>query len=196
MSGREEKCEANLKELRSKLTPNQRMFADEYLIDRNGTQSYLKAYPNVKKEAAARTNASKLLTNANVAAYVEAHLEEISKKAAMTVEQILIEESRIASSDIRKLFDGEFVLISPGELDEDTARAIAGVEIREQDIFNDDGEVIQTITTYKYKFWDKGQALNRLEKIHGLHQPKDAGLEAGLEKLGDRLAAAIERVKK
>ena len=48
------------------LTKNQRRFCEEYVNNsQNGTQAYLKAYKTCKKEETARTNASRLLTNAN-----------------------------------------------------------------------------------------------------------------------------------
>jgi phage terminase small subunit len=36
------------------MTAKQRKFADEYLIDLNATRAYKTAYPNVKKDEAAR----------------------------------------------------------------------------------------------------------------------------------------------
>ena len=47
-----------------KLTEKQKRFCEEYLVDLNGTRAYCIAYPKVKNEAVARTNASRLLTNA------------------------------------------------------------------------------------------------------------------------------------
>jgi len=53
------------------LTPNQRAFADEWIINGgNATQAYLKAYPSVKNENVARANGSRLLANANVRTYI------------------------------------------------------------------------------------------------------------------------------
>ena len=48
-----------------------RRFADEYLIDCNGTRAYKAAYPTVKSDAAAATNAGRLLKNAEVQAYID-----------------------------------------------------------------------------------------------------------------------------
>lgn len=48
------------------MTEKQKIFADEYLVDLNATRAYRVAYPSVKKDEAARANASRLLTNANV----------------------------------------------------------------------------------------------------------------------------------
>jgi phage terminase small subunit len=184
--------EIDLKELASELTKNQRIFCDEYLIDRNGSRAYKIAYPNVKKDAAAEAGASRLLRTVKVSAYVKAKLEELSHKAGVTVARVLQEEERLAYSDIRQLFEGECT-IPPSELPEDIGRALGGVKIRERDIRNSDGHVVETIRTYEYKLIDKGAALARLEKHLGMYQPDDGGLAEGLGKLGERLAKAIER---
>lgn len=70
------------------LTDKQKRFADEYLIDMNATQAYLRAGYKVKEEVA-RANASRLLTNANVSAYIKERQEELSKKTELTQEWVL-----------------------------------------------------------------------------------------------------------
>ena len=55
------------------LTPKQKIFADEYLIDLNATRAYKVAYPSCKKDEAAAVNGSKLLRNTKVAEYPGAH---------------------------------------------------------------------------------------------------------------------------
>jgi phage terminase small subunit len=60
-------------------------FADYYIETQNGTDSYKRAYPNCKKDATARVNASKLLTNPNIQNYIKERLE--SKEAARIANQ-------------------------------------------------------------------------------------------------------------
>ena len=43
------------------MTEKQKIFADEYLIDLNGTRAYKAAYPNIKSDNAAAVRANKLL---------------------------------------------------------------------------------------------------------------------------------------
>lgn len=62
------------------MTDNQQKFADEYIIDCNASRAYKAAYPNVKKDSVARANGSRLLANANIKAYIEEKLAEISSK--------------------------------------------------------------------------------------------------------------------
>lgn len=157
------------KKLRDELTPNRRIFCDEWIIDRNGQRAYRVAYPNIKSDEVAASAASRLLTVPKVEAYLSRKLRRLKAKAEMTREQILLEERRIASSDFRQLFSGGFTAIEPGDLPDDIARAVAGVDVRERIIYAD-GEEAGIERTFKYKLWDKGAALNRLEKIHGMHQ--------------------------
>lgn len=71
------------------MTDKQRKFADEYLIDCNATRAYKVAYPSVKKDEVARTNSSRLLTNANVKSYIEQKLEEISSGKTADAKEVM-----------------------------------------------------------------------------------------------------------
>lgn len=71
------------------LTNKQIVFAEEYLIDCNATRAYKVAYPNIKKDAVARANGSRLLTNANVKKYIEERMEEMSSKRIATSQEVM-----------------------------------------------------------------------------------------------------------
>lgn len=71
------------------MTEKQKKFADEYLIDLNATRAYKVAYPNVKKDAAARTNGSRLLTNANIQKYISERLEEIHNQKTADAQEVI-----------------------------------------------------------------------------------------------------------
>ena len=64
------------------------LFIQNYLIDGNGTQAYLKAYPNVTYETA-YVNASKLLRNPKVKEAVEAGKKELRDKMLITKEDLI-----------------------------------------------------------------------------------------------------------
>jgi phage terminase small subunit len=71
------------------VTAKQRRFADEYLIDLNATRAYKVAYPGVKRDETARVNGSRLLTNANVRAYVDEQLERISNARVADAREVM-----------------------------------------------------------------------------------------------------------
>ena len=48
------------------LTPKQKIFADEYLIDLNATRAYKVAYPRVRNEETAAAAGARLLRNVKV----------------------------------------------------------------------------------------------------------------------------------
>lgn len=71
------------------MTDKQRRFADEYIVDCNATRAYKAAYPHVKSDGAARSNASKLLTKANIKAYIDAKLDELSSKKIADAQEVM-----------------------------------------------------------------------------------------------------------
>ncbi len=71
------------------MTDKQRKFADEYLIDCNATRAYKAAYPNVKKDSVAKVNGSRLLTFANVRAYIDERLAEISSNKTADAQEVM-----------------------------------------------------------------------------------------------------------
>lgn len=71
------------------MTEKQKIFADEYIICLNATRAYKKAYPNVKKDEVARANGSRLLTNANVKAYIDEQLEKLQSERVADQQEVL-----------------------------------------------------------------------------------------------------------
>lgn len=71
------------------MTEKQKRFADEYLIDLNGTRAYKVAYPSVKKDQVAATNAGRLLRNAEVKTYIDEQLEKIHNEKTADAQEVL-----------------------------------------------------------------------------------------------------------
>ncbi len=71
------------------MTEKQKRFADEYLIDCNATRAYKAAYPKVKKDEAARVNASKLLTKANIRVYIDEQLEKMHDENTADAKEVM-----------------------------------------------------------------------------------------------------------
>jgi phage terminase small subunit len=81
------------------LTPKQKIFADEYLIDLNATRAYKVAYPSCKKDEAAAVNGSKLLRNTKVAEYIQERMKDREKRTEITQDWVLEELRKIASAN-------------------------------------------------------------------------------------------------
>lgn len=73
----------------AKLTLKQRKFADEYIISGNATESYKRAYPSVKKDSTANTNASRMLRNAKVKSYIDERLKEIESEKTASIKEVM-----------------------------------------------------------------------------------------------------------
>ena len=81
----------------TKLTEKQKKFADYYIELGNATQAAINAGYSSKY---ANTNASKLLQNTTIKAYVDERLEQIASERIMSAQEILERLSLIANAKI------------------------------------------------------------------------------------------------
>ena len=150
---------------RPKHTLQQARFAQEFVVDFNGTQAAIRAGYSPKSATAV---ASRLLTYANVQLSIQQAKDEIAAKVGITAERTLKERGALAHSDLRKIFDEESCPIPPHLIPDDIAPAIAAVDVDERTFTDKDGNTTLT-KTYRYKLWDKNRALEALEKHFGLY---------------------------
>lgn len=71
------------------MTANQRIFADEYIKDRNATRAYMAAHRNVKKAQTAASAGERLLRNVEVLAYINEKLEAMSSAAIADAQEVM-----------------------------------------------------------------------------------------------------------
>ena len=74
------------------------IFADEYIISLNATQSYLKAYPNATYNTA-RTEGCKLLAEPNIKAYIDEQMAKKQDDRIMKQDEILRTLTSIARGE-------------------------------------------------------------------------------------------------
>jgi len=79
-------------------------FVQEYLVDLNGTQAYLRAKPGAK-ETTARTEASKWLAKPNIQAAVAKGKAERAERTAITADVAIREAWAIMTADPRELME-------------------------------------------------------------------------------------------
>lgn len=92
------------------MTDKQQRFADEYLIDLNGTRAYKTAYPSVKKDSSAKAAASRLLTNVNVKAYIDEQLEKIKSERVADAQEVMEFLTSIIRGEVKEpvtVLDGD-----------------------------------------------------------------------------------------
>lgn len=173
----------------AKKETREQLFAREYIrLELNGRAAAIAAGYS---ESTAEAQASRLLTKSKVKALVAKLTEKKFTKLDISAERILSELARLAFLDPRKLFDPEGALIPICELDEDTARAIAGLDHEKLFEHFGKGQAKHVGTTSKVKLNDKVRALQLLGQYRKLFTEKVE--VTGLEGLADRLNKIRQR---
>ena len=149
-----------------KLAPMQSVFVQEYLIDLNATQAAIRAGYSAKT---AEQQGYQLLQKPSVQAAIAERQKEREQRTAVTADRVLLEAARLALFDPRKLFNDDGSPKGITELDDDTAAAVAGIEVVEQ--FEGSGRD-RVFVGYlkKYRIADKNSALEKLFRHHGLYE--------------------------
>ncbi|MGQ7956500.1 terminase small subunit [Pseudomonas sp. SP16.1] len=183
------------------LTPKQRRFVDEYLIDLNATQAAIRAKYSAKTAA---SQGERLLRNVEVRRAIAKRMKDREKRTEITQDMVLRELAKIGFSDIRKVVrwgetmvrvvdaeeEGEdlvpyhgLALIDSTEVDDDTAAAIA--------------EVSQGREGLKVKFHDKKGALVEIARHLGMFTAKGhAELDLEMKRLDiEKRRAEVDRLK-
>jgi phage terminase small subunit len=146
-----------------KLTPKQRIFVAEYMIDLNATQAAIRAgYSENTAQAIGAENLTKPL----IQAALDKRMEERAKRTEVTADRIINETAKLAFFDAKNLFNSDGTPKAIHELDDDVSAAIAGIEV--VTVGNKEYGLGQ-IT--KYKIADKNSALEKLYKHNGLYAP-------------------------
>jgi phage terminase small subunit len=168
------------------LTPKQRRFVEEYLIDLNATQAAIRAGYS---QQTARAIASENLTKPDIQAAIGRAMSERSDWAQLTAKQVLNELALIAFSDIRDIDfgpEGQLVERTPG-----ASRAVASYAWSHR----------QGRTTHRtrraVRLWNKVAALKLLMEHFGLLDGPptlDALLSYFPADFGEKVRACIARM--
>lgn len=163
------------------MSPKQRLFAIEYLVDLNAHRAALRAGYAPK---AARQTASKLMRLPDVAALIGRELQAQRARTRITADRVLAEYARIAFADIARLVEWgpEGLVVKPlEELSADDRAAIAAL--------TGGGK-----RTPRIRLHDKQRALDRLARHVGLFpRPGRAGAESAAP--ADSVDAARQRIR-
>jgi len=130
------------------------IFCQEYLIDLNATQAYIRAGYKAKDAA---SMSSRLMTNDKVRARVDELLAARSARTGITQDRVLRELARIGFLDPTRLANMENATIANDATEDDRA-AIASVKVKSGNDY----------TEREIKFADKLKALELLGKHLGM----------------------------
>jgi phage terminase small subunit len=144
------------------LTPKQEQFVAEYLIDLNATQAAIRAGYSPKT---AQEQASRLLSNVMVMNLAREKRQNLQQATNITAERVLKEVAGLAFFDVRKLVNADGSPKRITDLDDETARAIQGIELQTVKDGENDFALVR-----KYKVADKNAALEKLMKHLGLFE--------------------------
>lgn len=138
------------------MSPKERLFYHEYLVDLNATQAAIRAGYSEKSAAVL---AARLLRKVHIRDAIELEMQKREKRTDITADKVIKELAKIAFSDPRKLFNSQGKLQPITDLDENTASIISSIE----SVTVGNAEYgIGEIT--KIKLWDKIRALELLGK--------------------------------
>jgi phage terminase small subunit len=150
------------------LTPMQRLFAKEYLIDLNATKAAIRAGYS---EKTAYSQGQRLLKDVEIQALVQTAMNKRSSKTDITAERVLKELGKIAFADIKDFIEFEEPVESETESEVDGKRVKTiisrqGITIKpSQDI---DGTILSEVSEgkdgLKIKLHDKMKALELIGK--------------------------------
>lgn len=150
-----------------KLTPKQEMFVAEYLKDLNASAAARRAGytgdPN--------TVGPRLLANVGVRSRIEQAKAKRVERLELTQDRVLLELCRLAFFDIRKLYREDGSMKTPHELDDDTAAALASLEVFEEFSGVGKDRVLMGYTK-KAKAFDKGGAITLAMRHMGMLKDK------------------------
>lgn len=142
------------------LRPKQQRFVEEYLVDLNATQAALRA--NYSPKTAAFIGAENL-RKPQIQHAIQAAQAARARRTEITQDRVLKEYARLAFLDPRKFYDAQGNLKPIHELDDDTAAALASIEIT---LTSSDDEAM--IFLKKIKTWNKNKALQDVARHLGL----------------------------
>lgn len=134
-------------------------FCQEYMIDLNQTQAYIRAGYKPKRKESAGESASRLSKNVNIRARIDELMSERSKRTGVTAERVVRELARVAFLDPTKLADINKATVN-NDASEDDRAAISSVKVKSGEDF----------TEREIKFADKLKALELLGKHLGMFQ--------------------------
>lgn len=152
------------------LTPRQRRFCEEYLIDLNGAAAARRAGFS---KATASEQAVRLLADVRVRAEVDRLKAERSQRTQVTADAVVSEIAKLAFSNMMNYIviqdDGSYV-VDFSMVDRDMGAAMS--EVTTETYVEGKGEEAQTVKRMKFKLCDKKGSLELLGRHLGIFNDK------------------------
>ena len=168
-----------------KLTPRQKLFVNEYILDMNGSRAYKAAKYRVLSDESALASASRMLRNVKVQAAIHDLLKTKFSKFEITSDRVLREITKVAFSSIwdylKRHADGSFS-VDLSATSRDQAAALQDVSVTG----SEDGK------TFRVKMHSKLNALEMLGRYLKLFSDTTPAVSAeGNALLADALSGKV-----
>lgn len=144
------------------------LFVAAYVVHRNATRAAEAA--GFKAGASARRQGGRMLNEPETIALLDAYDKALLDKLKMTGDEVIVAMSRVARFDPRKLFTAGGQLQPIDELDDETALALAGIEVETRHEKGGEDLPPIVVTLRKIKANDRMKALELLGRVHGLFE--------------------------
>lgn len=148
------------------LNEKQRRFCHEYVKDLNATQAAIRAGYSAKT---AHSSGPRLLEHAGVMQEIAKLSGQHLKKLDLSAEKTLQAIARIAYGDIRGMFNEDGSLKLPKDWDDETAAAVAGMDVVTVSAGKDSAGNYMVERVAKIKRSDQLRALDMLARHHSLY---------------------------
>ncbi len=136
------------------MTPKQRLFIDEYMIDRNATQAAIRAGYHPKM-------AAQLIAKPSIKDAIDEAIAIQSRRTGITVERILQELAKVAFLNPIDVIDMDEATLR-GDANRDDTAAIQSVRIKR--IPTENGDIVER----EVKVYNKVDALHKLGQQLGM----------------------------
>jgi phage terminase small subunit len=155
-----------------KLTVKQEKFVQGLFMGLTQREAYKQSYDCEKMmDKHIDEEACKLMANPKLAQRLTRLKEEFKERNMITVERVLKEYAKLGFFDPRNLFNDNGTPKDITELDDETAAALAGIEVLEQyEGTGDNKEFVGYVK--KYRLTDKKAALDSIAKHLGMFTEK------------------------
>ncbi|WP_299083186.1 terminase small subunit [uncultured Paraglaciecola sp.] len=142
------------------LNVRQKRFCEEYIVDLNATQAAIRA--GYSKRTAG-VQAHDLLKKPEIQAIISTLQDDRSKRTQITADRVLEELGKIGFADIRKAFGDQNTVLLPGDMDDDIAGALVGMEVTTRpsgEYDENDRPIMENV--HKFRLADKVRGLELL----------------------------------
>ncbi len=146
------------------LPPLHELFAQEYLIDYNATQAYLRSHPKTTYKTASVQGAA-LLARPEVRAVVKIGHAKAIERVSLEVDDVLAQLAAIGAADLSDFFDIDGSLLPIHALPKHARRALSSVKVSKKNLTAGDGVTEDVV---EIKLWDKNRALETLARHLGM----------------------------